>query len=110
MFVRGMLLALALGALVCSLMLRFNLDWFSGGSLAVSELMGRVGLVLLCGWWAWPTFKHIRSAPGGFLVLITSFVAAILFIARPKSALLIVPVVLALAAVASLLGWFRRLK
>lgn len=107
-FARGVLLFLAFVFLGVAGFLRFNPDWLSQGSLAVSELTGRIGLVLLCGWFAWPTFRHVRAAPGGLLVIVLCFVAAILFIARPKSALLIVPVVITAGSVVSLLGWIRR--
>ena len=109
-FARWMLFFIAVAALACSGILRWKPELLSQGGLAVSELSGRIGLVLLCGWFAWPTFRHVRSSPGGFIVMVISFVAAILFICRPKSALLIVPIAILAGAIVSLLGWFRKFK
>jgi hypothetical protein len=108
--VRWVALILAIGLLVASLVLKLQPSLLPKDSSLASELIGKVGVVTLCLWLAWPTIEALWKAPGGLAVVVASLFVFGLFVYRPKTIYLTGPFLAIAAVLALLAGWIRKNK
>jgi cation transport ATPase len=108
--VRWIALILSLGLMLISVILRVQPSLLPKGSDLASDAFGKVGIVLLCVWLAWPAIEIIWRAPSGAALVLASVVALGLFVYRPKTIYLTGPFLAIATVLALLLGWLRKLN
>lgn len=108
--VRWIALALAIVLLLCSLVLRFQPTLLPKGSELASDIVGKVGIVTLCVWFAWPALETIGRAPGGFALVFGGIFTIILFIYQRKTILITGPILIVAIGMAYAVTWLRKFK
>jgi len=94
--------------LTLGLWMRFAPALWEGQRALESDLLSKVGLVLICTWLAWPALEAIRRAPGGATVMIACLLALGLFLYRPKTIYLTGPFLAVAIGVAMFRGWLAK--
>jgi len=102
------MLAVGLTMLTTSLVLRVQPSLLSKNTSLIADLFGKVGLVFLAAWLAWPAVIALRKAPGGMLVLAGIMATMLLFVYRPRTIYLTGPFIGIAAALAIIVGWVRK--
>lgn len=107
-FMRWVVLAIAVVLLLSSFSLRMRPSLLPRDTLLASDILGKVGLVMLCTWLAWPALVSLWHAPGRILLLGTFAITAIMFIYNPKTLYFLGPFLVVAIVLATLAGWIRR--
>jgi hypothetical protein len=105
--VRWMALIIAIALMALSLILRLQPSLLPKDSSLASDMVGKVGLVTLCMWLAWPTIEALWRAPGGVMLLVGALFVIGLFIYRPKTIWLTGPFLLVAIILAMIQGWLK---
>ena len=108
LILRWGMLAVGLTMLATSLVLRIQPSLLSKGTSLIADLFGKVGLVFLAAWLAWPAVIALRKAPGGMLVLAGAMATMLLFVYRPRTIYLTGPFIGIAAGLAIIVGWIRK--
>jgi hypothetical protein len=103
-------LAAALGLLAVSTVLRLQPSLLSKDSGLASDAFGKVGIVLMCVWLAWPGMMLLWRSPYGMSLVLGAAVVVGFFVYRPKTLLITGPFLAIAIVLALILGWVRRLK
>lgn len=108
LYMRWVVLAIAGLLLVSSLSLRMRPSLLPRDTLLASDILGKVGLVMLCTWLAWPALVALWYAPGRIMLAGSLAVTAIMFVYNPKTLYFLGPFLVVAIVLATLAGWFRR--
>lgn len=108
--VRWLSLAISIALIAISLALRLQPSLIPKGSALASEMFGKVGIVLMCVWLAWPVLETLWRAPSGIALVMASLVVLALFVYRPRTIYVTGPFLAIAAGLAILLGWVRNFK
>lgn len=106
--IRWMVLFAALGLMLFALVLRIQPSLLSKDTSLASEIFGKVGIVFMCMWLAWPAIEMLWRAPSGMALFIAIVFAAGLSIYNRKTLYVTGPFLIVAAALAILLGWIRN--
>ena len=106
--VRWIALILSIVLIAVSLALRLQPSLIPKGSALASDMFGKVGIVLMCVWLAWPALEALWRAPSGIALVMASVVVLALFIYRPRTIYVTGPFLAIAAGLAILLGWVRN--
>ncbi len=107
---RWMVLAASLGLMLFAVVLRIQPSLLSKDTALASEIFGKVGIVFMCTWLAWPAIEMLWRAPSGMALFIAIVFAAGLSIYNRKTLYVTGPFLIVAAALAILLGWIRNQK
>lgn len=105
--VRWLVLFAALGLMLFAIVLRLQPSILSKDTALASDLFGKVGIVFLCSWLAWPAIEMLWRAPSGVALFVAIAFAAGLSIYNRKTLAVTGPFLAVAAVVAVLLGWLR---
>ena len=105
--VRWVALVLAIGLMGASLVLRSQPQLLPQSSSLASDMFGKVGIVLMCMWLAWPAIESLIRAPSGVAYIAAVTFAVGLFIYRPKTIWVTGPFLLVGAGIILILNWIR---
>jgi len=105
---RWLILAAALGLMALALVLRFQPSLLAKDTALASDLFGKVGIVFMCTWLAWPAIEMLWRAPSGAALFIAILFAAGLSIYNRKTLYVTGPFLAVAAVLAILLGWIRK--
>ena len=105
--VRWVAFALSIVLILASLILRLQPQLLPKSSSLASELLGKVGIVTLCIWLAWPAIETMLRAPSGMAFAVASGFAIILFIYRPKTIYITGPFLLVGAGIILIMNWLK---
>ena len=108
--VRWIALSLSIALIAISLALRLQPSLIPKGSALASDMFGKVGIVLMCVWLAWPALEALWRAPSGIALVMAALVVLVLFIYRPRTIYVTGPFIAIAAGLAILLGWVRNLN
>lgn len=108
--VRWVALALSIVLILASLILRLQPQLLPKSSTLASELVGKVGIVTLCIWLAWPAIETLLRSPSGFAFAIAASFAILLFVYRPKTIYITGPFLLVGAGFILILNWLKTSK
>lgn len=108
LILRWGMLAVGLTMMLTSLILRVQPSLLSKGTSLIADMFGKVGLVFLAAWLAWPAVIALRKAPGGMLVLVGAMATMLLFVYRPRTIYLTGPFIGIAAGLAIIVGWIRK--
>jgi len=90
-----------------AIVLRLQPSILSKDTALASDLFGKVGIVFLCSWLAWPAIEMLWRAPSGVALFVAIAFAAGLSIYNRKTLAVTGPFLAVAAVVAVLLGWLR---
>ena len=107
---RWMVLAASLGLMLFAVVLRIQPSLLSKDTALASEIFGKVGIVFMCMWLAWPAIEMLWRAPSGMALFIAIVFAAGLSIYNRRTLYVTGPFLIVAAALAILLGWIRNQK
>ena len=107
---RWMVLAVSIGLMLFALVLRLQPSLLSKDTALASDLFGKVGIVFMCTWLAWPAIEMLWLAPSGMALFIAIVFAAGLSIYNRKTLYVTGPFLAVAAVLAILLGWVRKQK
>ena len=107
---RWMVLAVSIGLMLFALVLRLQPSLLSKDTALASDLFGKVGIVFMCTWLAWPAIEMLWLAPSGMALFIAIVFAAGLSIYNRKTLYVTGPFLAVAAVLAILLGWVRNQK
>ena len=107
---RWMVLAASLGLMLFAVVLRLQPSLLSKDTALASDLFGKVGIVFMCTWLAWPAIEMLWRAPSGMALFIAIVFAAGLSIYNRKTLYITGPFLAVAAVLAILLGWVRKQK
>ncbi len=93
-----------------ALVLKLQPSLLSKDTAVASDVFGKVGIVFMCAWLAWPGIEMIWRAPSGVALFISIAFSAGLFVYRPKTLWITGPFLAVAAVLAILLGWIRNQK
>jgi hypothetical protein len=105
-FLCGILAVLFAGL---ALMGQLPLGWSENTSLWLAGTFGKLSIVLAMVWLAWPQLMWIQASPGGSLALAAVAVAAVIFVAKPRLLLYVVPWLVGGTLLLWGLAWLQRL-
>ena len=105
---RWMVLAVSIGLMLFALVLRLQPSLLSKDTALASDLFGKVGIVFMCTWLAWPAIEMLWRAPSGMALFIAIVFAAGLSIYNRKTLYITGPFLAVAAVLAILLGWVRN--
>lgn len=108
LILRWGMLAVGLTLMTTSLVLMAQPSLLSRDTSLIADMFGKVGLVFLAAWLAWPAVIALRKAPGGMLVLVGVMATMLLFVFRPKTIYLTGPFIGIAAGLAIIVGWIRK--
>ena len=108
--VRWMVLAAGLGLMLLAVVLHFQPSLLPKDSSLASDVFGKVGIVLMCTWLAWPGFEMLWKAPSGAILFVAIIFAAGLFVYKPKTLYVTGPFLVVGVVLAVMLGWVRNLR
>ncbi len=106
--VRWLVLIASIGLMLFAVVLRLQPSLLSKDTSLASDTFGKVGIVLMCAWLAWPGIEMLWRAPSGMSLFIAILFAAGLFIYRPKTLYVTGPFLAVAAVLAILVGWISR--
>lgn len=107
---RWMVLAAGLGLMLFAVVLKLQPSLLSKDTALASDIFGKVGIVFMCTWLAWPAIEIIWRAPSGVALFLSIAFSAGLFVYRPKTLWITGPFLAVAAILAVLLGWVRNQK
>ena len=107
---RWMVFAASLGLMLFAVVLRLQPSLLSKDTALASDLFGKVGIVFMCTWLAWPAIEMLWRAPSGMALFIAIVFAAGLSIYNRKTLYVTGPFLAVAAVLAILLGWIRNQK
>ena len=107
---RWLVLAAGLGLMMFALVLKLQPSLLSKDTAIASDIFGKVGIVFMCMWLAWPGIEMIWRAPSGVALFISIAFSAGLFVYRPKTLWITGPFLAVAAVLAIFLGWIRNQK
>ena len=107
---RWMVLAVSIGLMLFAVVLRLQPSLLSKDTALASDLFGKVGIVFMCTWLAWPAIEMLWRAPSGMALFIAIVFAAGLSIYNRKTLYITGPFLAVAAVLAILLGWVRNQK
>lgn len=107
---RWLVLAAGIGLMMFALVLKLQPSLLSKDTAVASDVFGKVGIVFMCAWLAWPGIEMIWRAPSGVALFISIAFSAGLFVYRPKTLWITGPFLAVAAVLAILLGWIRNQK
>lgn len=107
---RWMVLAVSIGLMLFAVVLRLQPSLLSKDTALASDLFGKVGIVFMCTWLAWPAIEMLWRAPSGMALFIAIVFAAGLSIYNRKTLYVTGPFLAVAAVLAILLGWVRNQK
>ena len=105
---RWMVLAVSIGLMLFAVVLRLQPSLLSKDTALASDLFGKVGIVFMCTWLAWPAIEMLWRAPSGMALFIAIVFAAGLSIYNRKTLYITGPFLAVAAVLAILLGWVRN--
>lgn len=105
---RWMVLVASLGLMLFAVVLRLQPSLLSKDTGLASATFGKVGIVLMCAWLAWPAVEMLWRAPSGLSLFVGVILAAGLFVYRPKTLYITGPFLAVAAILTFLLGWISR--
>ena len=105
---RWLVLAAGIGLLIIALVLRLQPSLLSKDTALASDVFGKVGIVFMCAWLAWPAIELIGKSPSGLALFVSIAFAAALFVYRPKTLWITGPFLAVAVVLAILLGWIRN--
>ena len=105
---RWMVLAASIGLMLFAVVLRLQPSLLSKDTALASDLFGKVGIVFMCTWLAWPAIEMLWRAPSGMALFIAIVFAAGLSIYNRKTLYITGPFLAVAAVLAILLGWVRN--
>ncbi len=105
---RWLVLAAALGLMLFALVLRLQPSLLSKDTALASDLFGKVGIVFLCVWIAWPAIELLWRSPSGIALTASIAFAAGLSVFNRKTLFITGPFLVVAAILAVLLGWIRN--
>ena len=108
--VRWMVLAAGLGLMMLAVVLHFQPSLLPKDSSLASDVFGKVGIVFMCTWLAWPGFETLWKAPSGAILFVAIVFAAGLFVYKPKTLYITGPFLVVGVVLAVMLGWVRNLR
>ena len=94
--------------MVFAVVLRLQPSLLAKDTALASDVFGKVGIVFVCAWLAWPAIELIWRSPSGIALFISIGFAAGLFVYRPKTLWITGPFLAVAAVLAILLGWIRN--
>ena len=106
--VRWLVLLAALGLMLFAVVLRLQPSLLSKDTGLASDTFGKVGIVLMCAWLAWPAIEMLWRAPSGMSLFVAILCAAGLFVYKPKTLYVTGPFLAVAAVLAFLVGWISR--
>jgi hypothetical protein len=106
--VRWIALVLSICLMAGAVLLRINPSLLPRSSALISELLGKVGIVVFCLWLAWPAIVAMLRLPSGVALGVASLFAFGLFLYRSKTIYITGPFLIIAAAVAFAMSWIRR--
>jgi hypothetical protein len=107
---RWTLFSIGVIALLLSVAIRFQPEWFPKGWKVAFDLLGRVGIVCVATWLAWPLLMSLNKLPGGILLVFGIMLTMILFTVRKQSIYLLGPVMAVIVILTMGASWIRRWK
>lgn len=107
---RWMILAVSLCLMLFAVVLRLQPSLLSKDTALASDLFGKVGIVFMCTWLAWPAIEMLWRAPSGMALFVAIVFAAGLSIYNRKTLYVTGPFLAIAAVLAILLGWIRNQK
>ena len=108
--VRWLVLAAALGLMAFAMLLRLQPSLLTKDTALASDLFGKVGIVFMCTWLAWPAIEMLWRAPSGIVVFLAILFAAGLSIYNRKTLYVTGPFLAVAAVLAILAGRLRNQK
>ncbi len=108
--VRWMVLAAGLGLMLLAVVLHFRPSLLPKDSALASDIFGKVGIVFVCTWLAWPGIEMLWKAPSGAILFFAIVFAAGLFVYKPKTLYITGPFLVVGVVLAVMLGWVRNLR
>ena len=105
---RWLVLAAGLGLILFSLVLKLQPSLLSKDTALASDIFGKVGIVFMCAWLAWPAMEVIWRAPSGVALFVSVAFAAGLFVYKPKTLWITGPFLAVATVIAIVLGWIRN--
>ena len=108
--VRWLVLAAALGLMAFAMLLRLQPSLLTKDAALASDLFGKVGIVFMCTWLAWPAIEMLWRAPSGIVVFLAILFAAGLSIYNRKTLYVTGPFLAVAAVLAILVGRLRNQK
>ena len=108
--VRWLVLAAGLGMMLFAVALHFQPSLLPKDSALAADIFGKVGIVLMCTWLAWPGIEMLLRAPSGAILFFAIVFAAGLFVYKPKTLYVTGPFLAVGVVLAILLGWVRNRK
>jgi hypothetical protein len=105
---RWLVLAAGLGLILFALVLKIQPSLLSKDTALAADIFGKVGIVFMCTWLAWPAIEVIWRAPSGVALFISIAFSAGLFVYRPKTLWITGPFLVVATVLAILLGWIRN--
>jgi hypothetical protein len=106
--VRWVALALAIGLLTASFVLRIQPDLLPKSWTLASDMFGKVGIVLLCMWLAWPAIEMMVRAPSGTMFVAAGLFSVGLFLYNRKTIYITGPLLVAGIASALMTAWLKK--
>ena len=105
---RWLVLIAAIGLMLFAVVLRLQPSLLSKDTALASDLFGKVGIVFLCVWIAWPAIELIWGSPSGIALTVAIAFAAGLSVFNRKTLFVTGPFLIVAAILAVLLGWIRN--
>ena len=106
--VRWLVLIAGLGLMLFAVVLRLQPSLLSKDTGLASDTFGKVGIVLMCAWLAWPAIELLWRAPSGMYLFVAILFAAGLFVYQKKTLYVTGPFLAVAAVLAFLVGWISR--
>ncbi len=100
------IIAIVLGLL--ALLAKFGLGFSDNAGTWVTGTFGKVSFVLAMAWLAWPQLMALKDLPGGGVAIASVLVGMVVFIARPKLLLYLVPILIAITVLFIAITWIQR--
>jgi len=107
---RWLILAAGLGLMLLAVALHFQPSLLPKDSALAADIFGKVGIVFMCTWLAWPGIEMLLRAPSGTILFIAIVFAAGLFVYKPKTLYITGPFLAVGVVLAIMLGWLRNRK
>ena len=108
--VRWLVLVAALGLMAFAMVLRIQPSILTKDTALASDLFGKVGIVFMCAWLAWPAIEMLWRAPSGMVLFFAILFAAGLSIYNRKTLYVTGPFLAIAAVLAILVGRLRNQK
>lgn len=98
--------AIVLGIL--ALIAGYGLVLSDVGAIWAMGTFGKVSMVLALAWLAWPQLLLLKKMPGGGIAIASVLICIVVFIARPKLLLYVVPLLALITILFGAITWVQR--